>query len=172
MSTNTARWLAALLIAVLAGTSCAGVFELVDPRYDSVGVITAAQVSPATVRAGQAVLLDYTLDIQKVKVPFGTTYNQGSMPPAFHSTRGETLVLSPALYVPGGALPTPEEVRAAEEPQLSELVGAAARSNGHLYALFVAPDTPGEITLTFNLGGGGGPGAERNVNRLTLNVLP
>jgi hypothetical protein len=111
----------------------------VDRVFSSAAGLEAS-LTPAHLAAGQPALLEFRL-------PAG-----GPAAPRLElcATAGEVLPLLPEVYAPGGALPLPEQARAAlhaRYPGFSPRSGAAGawpaedarRADGRLPALYVAP---------------------------------
>jgi hypothetical protein len=88
--------------------------------------------------------------------------------------------LLPEIYSLGGTVPTAADAQAAIEAafpdtdledSIRRALPQAIRAS-HVYALFTASSEPGPATLTFSLGGGGGPATAMATKKITLDVMP
>jgi hypothetical protein len=136
-------------------------------------VIVDAVLTPAEVHAGQSVLVDFTLGPGQAKYKPGWNFPAIDLPVTAEAQSGELLPLLPAVYAPGGALPSPAAARAAldaDYPHWDHGVPAPAlRADAHAYFLLVAP--AGQVSITLDLGGSA-PWAKEARRTLVIDVLP
>jgi hypothetical protein len=156
------------------GSWSSGGMSTNDPAM-RVGITDVALV-PDEVHVGDTVLLDFTLGSEQVQAA-NDTIAVPPLPPVLATSDGEVLPLLPAAYMPGGEVPQAAVARAALAGFSPPYTDAAAlqgafRDNSHAYLLFIAPGTPGIVTVTLTCGAPRAPLAPGARREVTITVLP
>ena len=162
----------ALLVMCMACSACSSSLFGEGGTPVQLAVIEDVQVTPETVRAGDAVLISYRIGSQTVHSVGGFTL--AVMPASLDVSAGDITPLVPAVYSPGGSLP---DYLAANEAftALSPFEFAPAQiwdayQEPYFYMLYQAPSTAQEVEIEFWLGGGGGPSSSKARHTLKLEV--